>query len=233
MTATISLDRTIATQVDFLRVGTDVAATESLVRELQHGEDELAAQVGFVASSLHVSTEGAIVVWRQWADDASRRAGQLAGSQPAARARVERLGDHDRATYEAAFVHTSDGSPFSIDSSSGLATLIDLEVTDPTRQGAILEFNTTNSQAFTTQPGLHATAVLRGAEGTRIATYSQWQTVADWIAAVKTTAGGRIPALDAVQTVHDVNTVLQQVSREMGALPEYHAYDVVSVIGRR
>jgi hypothetical protein len=36
---------------------------------------------------------------------------------------------------------------------------------------------------------------------------------------------------NTVQTIQEVNTVLQNVGRETGAIPEYHAYRVTSVIG--
>lgn len=231
MRAAISSASSVVTQVDFIRAGTDDAETDPLVRELRRGEDELAGTPGLLASSLHVSDDGAIVVWRQWADDASWRASGTGTSGPAGGGRAGRLGQRDTATYELAYAHTRDGGPFEIEPGSGLATLIDLEVTDPSRQRSILEFNTANSRAFSAQPGLRATAVFRGRDGTRIATYSQWETVGDWIAAVKTAAGGRISALNAAGTVQDVNAVLQEASREMGALPEYHAYGVVSVTG--
>jgi hypothetical protein len=231
MKAAISSDSSVVTQVEFVRVGVDDSGLEALVRELQRGEDELADRAGLLASSLHVSEEGAVIAWRQWADDASWRASGTGTSRPAGGTRVERLGPRDTATYELAYAHTRDGGPFEIEPGSGLATLIDLEVTDPSRQRNILEFNTANSRAFSAQPGLRATAVFRGRDGTRIATYSQWQTVGDWIAAVKTAAGGRIPALNAAWIVQDVNAVLQEASRAMGALPEYHAYRVVSVTG--
>jgi hypothetical protein len=231
MKAAISPDSSVVTQVDFIRAGTDDAGTEALVRELRRGEDELAGTPGLLASSLHLSEEGAIIAWRQWADDASWRASGTGTSRPAGGQRAGRLGPRDTATYELAYAWTRDGSPLSIEPGSGLATLIDLEVTDPSRQQNILEFNTANSRAFSAQPGLRATAVFRGRDGTRIATYSQWESVGAWIAAVKTTAGGRISALEAAETVQDVNAVLQEASHEMGALPEYHAYQVVSVTG--
>jgi hypothetical protein len=118
----------------------------------------------------------------------------------------------------------------SIEAGSDVATLIDVEVTDPERQGQILEFNVANSEAFSAHPGLRATAVLRGRGGPRIATYSQWGRVEDWIAAVKANAGGRVPGIEAIETVPDINAVLQEASREMGALPEYHVYRVAAVI---
>jgi hypothetical protein len=231
MKAAISPGSSVVTQVEFIRAGTDDGETEALVRELRRGENELAGRPGLLASSLHVSEDGTVIVWRQWADDASWRASGTGTSRPAGGKRVERLGPRDTATYELAYAHTRGGSPIEIEPGSGLATLIDLEVTDPSRQRTILEFNAANSRAFSAQPGLRATAVFRGRDGTRIATYSQWQTVGDWIAAVKTVAGGRIPALNAAGTVQDVNGVLQEASRQMGALPEYHAYRVVSVTG--
>jgi heme-degrading monooxygenase HmoA len=226
----ISSDPSAVTQVDFTRASTDDTEAEALVRKLRHGEDEAAGRPGLLSSSLHVSDE-TVIVWRQWADDASWRASGGDESRPAGGGRVERLGPRDIATYELAYAHARDGGPFSIEPGSGLATLIDLEVTDPSRQRNILEFNTANSRAFSAHPGLRATAVFRGRDGTRIATYSQWETVGDWIAAVKTAAGGRIPGLEAAQTVQDVNAVLQEASRAMGARPEYHAYQVVSVTG--
>jgi hypothetical protein len=229
MKAAISPGSSVVTEVEFIRAGTDDGGTEAVVRELRRGEDELAGRPGLLASSLHVSEEGAVIVWRQWADDASWRASGTGTSRPAG---GERLGPRETASYELAYAHTRDGGPFEIEPGSGLATLIDLEVTDPSRQRNVLEFNAANSRAFSAQPGLRATAVFRGQDGTRIATYSQWETVGDWIAAVKTVAGGRIPALKAARTVQDVNAVLQEASREMGALPEYHAYQVVSVTGR-
>lgn len=229
MKAAITSDSSVVTQVEFIRTGTDDGGTEAVVQELQRGEGELAGRPGLLASSLHVSDDGTVIVWRQWADDASWRAGGTGTGGPAGGDRVERLGPRDTATYELAYAHTRGGGPFDIEPGSGLATLIDLEVTDPSRQRDILEFNIANSRAFSAQPGLRATAVFRGGDGTRIATYSQWETVGSWIAAVKTAAGGRIPALSAAGTVQDVNTVLQEASREMGALPEYHAYQVVSV----
>jgi hypothetical protein len=50
-------------------------------------------------------------------------------------------------------------------------------------------------------------------------------------AAVKATAGERVPALRDVNTLDEVNAVLQGVGREMGNVPEYHAYRVTSVMG--
>jgi hypothetical protein len=229
MRATISSDRSVVTQVDFIRTGTDDAGTGALVAELQRGEDKLAGRPGLLASSLHVSDDGAVIVWRQWADDASWRASGTGTSRAAGAERAGPLGPRDTVTYELAYAHTRGGGPFAIEPGSGLATLIDLEVTDPSRQRDILEFNTANSRAFSAQPGLRATSVFRGRDGTRIATYSQWETVGDWIAAVKTAAGRRIPALSEARTVQDVNAVLQEASRPMGARPEYHAYRVVSV----
>jgi hypothetical protein len=233
MRAAISSDSSVVTQVEFIRAGTDDAGAGALVRELQRGEDELAGRPGLLSSSLHVSDDGAVVAWQQWADDASWRASGTGTSRLADGKQAGRLGPRDTATYEFACAWARGGVPLWIEAGSGMATLIDLEVTDPARQRDILEFNIANSRAFSAQPGLRATSVFRGRDGTRIATYSQWETVAGWIAAVKTTAGGKIPALDAASTVQDVNAVLQEASRAMGARPEYHAYRVVSVTGPR
>lgn len=233
MKVAIAADSSVVTQVEFIRAGMGDGRTQAVLGELQRTEDELTGRPGLLAGSLHVSEDGAVIAWRQWADDASWQASGTGTSRAADGGRVERLGTRDAATYELAYARTRGGGVFEIEPGSSLATLIDLEVTDPSRQRNILEFNTANSRAFSAQPGLQATAVFRGRDGTRIATYSQWETVGDWIAAVKAVGGGRIPAIETAGTVQDVNTVLQEASREMGARPEYHAYQVVSVTAGR
>jgi hypothetical protein len=204
-------------------VGADDRGTEDLLQALERSAHAPAAEPGFLAASLHVSDDATIVIWKQWADDASRRA-----SHPRQGGEVQR----DIATHQPVYVRTAGGGLLPIEAGSRVATLIDVMVTDPARQKATLGFNIANARALAEQPGYRSTAVLRGRDGTRAAAYAQWDRVEDWLAAVKTTGGERLPALRAAGTIQELNAALREASREMGSIPEYHAYRVTAVIDR-
>jgi len=146
MTATIGSTDSGLTEVQLLRVGGDDGETKALLHALERSAHALAAEPGFLTASLHVSDDATIVIWRQWAGDASWRASRTNTSRQGEGEEVQRhVAQRDIAAYKSVYVNTASGGPLSIEVDSRVATLIDVMVTDPARQGATLDFNSANA----------------------------------------------------------------------------------------
>jgi len=135
MTATIGSTAIGLTEVQFLRVDGDDGETKALLQLFERSAHALAAEPDFLTASLHVSNDATIVIWRQWADDASC----------ASRTNTSRQGEGEEvqrhvAAYKSVYVNTASGGPLSIETDNRVATLIDVIVTGPARQGATLDF---------------------------------------------------------------------------------------------
>jgi quinol monooxygenase YgiN len=151
MTATFGSTDFGLTEVQLFRVGGDDGETKALLQALERSTHALAAEPGFLTASQHVSDDATIVIWRQWADDASWRASRTNTSRQDECKEVQRhIAQCDIAAYKSVYVNTASGGPFSIEANSRVATLIDVMVTDPTRQGATLDFNIANPPAACT-----------------------------------------------------------------------------------
>jgi heme-degrading monooxygenase HmoA len=231
MNATISVGEHGITEIELVRLRADRSSGQALLQTIERETRSLAAEPGFVAASLHLSDDATVVACLQWDDERSAKTARASASHPEA-APVEEPGDVDLAAYDVAYVQARDGESIEIQPKSNVATLIDVMAVDPERQAEILKFNIANSEGFSSEPGFRSTSVLRGRDGTRIATYSQWDRVEDWIAAVKARVGESLPALEHAETVQEVNAALQGPGRQIGAVPEYHAYRVTAVIDR-
>ncbi|HZD68387.1 MAG TPA: antibiotic biosynthesis monooxygenase [Actinomycetes bacterium] len=225
MNPTIATDEQAMIEIELVRPGS-TAGSQAVLRALDRDTRSLAAEPGFVSGSLYLSDDETIVACLQWTDEKAAKAARAHDGQ------TEQLGEVDLAAYEVAYVRARDGERIEIDPDAEHATLIDvMRLDDPARQAETLEFNIANSQGFAGQPGFRSTSVLRSLDGSRIATYSQWERVEDWIAAVKARAGESLPALELAESVEDVNAALAEPGRQIGAVPEYHAYHVVSIAG--
>jgi quinol monooxygenase YgiN len=141
MTATIGSTASSLTEGQLFRVGGDDGETKALLHALERSAHALTAEPGFLTASLHVSDDATIVIWRQWADEASWRASRQGEGEEVQRHVAQR----DIAAYKSVYVNTASGGPLSIEADSRVATLIDVMVTDPARQGATLDFNIANA----------------------------------------------------------------------------------------
>jgi heme-degrading monooxygenase HmoA len=230
MNAAIAAGEHGITEVELVRASADRSSGQELLQAIEQEARSLAAEPGFVAASLHLSDDLTVVACLQWDDERSAKTARARASHPE-HAPVEQPGEVDLAAYDVAYVQARDGNRIEIQPESGVATLIDVMAVDPDRQAELLKFNIANSDGFSKEPGFRSTSVLRGRDGTRIATYSQWDRVEDWIAAVRARAGESLPALEHAETVQEVNAALLEPGRQIGAVPEYHAYRVTAVIG--
>ena len=153
MTATIGSTAIGLTEVQVLRVDGDDGETKALLHALERSAHALAAEPDFLTASLHVSNDATIVIWRQWADDASWRASRTNTSRQGEGEEVKRHVD----AYKSVYVNTASGGPLSIEADNRVARLIDVIVTGPARQGATLDFNIANAPiACTTGSGSSA-----------------------------------------------------------------------------
>jgi hypothetical protein len=216
--------RNVLTELELLRLNSCRSKTNEQLRGvLEDRIDSLAHTPGFQGAALHQSDDGLAAAWIWWTDEASRRSAR-------AEARDNDGAMSEVAAYETAAVDVRDGGPLRIDAAARFVTLIDVFATNPASQRETLGFNAKNTEALAAQRGWRATVLLRGRDGTHVATYSQWDRVEDWIAAVKTVAGDVLPDLKNAGTTAAVNAALAKRGRDMGAIPEYHAYRVSSIV---
>lgn len=214
-----------STRIELLRTGP--GGQDATARGLGEANRVLAGEPGFVSVALHRSTDGgAVVNYLQWEAEA--------GDVPnVARSVLDgSAGEPDDHLYSTVHAHTIDGGLLEIREGFSKATIIDVILTTPEQQEGALRFALRNGRTFAEQPGYLATGVLRGHDGDRIGTYSQWESVDHWLAAVRAIQGENLPGLASVDTIEELNEVLQQSSEGQAAFPEYHAYEVVSVVSR-
>jgi hypothetical protein len=224
-TAILAPDGAGVVEIELVRPRASEAESRELLKAVERDTRSRAAEPGFLSGCVHISDDETIVACWQWADD---------GAASTARAHdgiTEQLAETDVAAYEVAYVHARDEDRITIEAGGDYATLIDvMRLDDPSRQAETLELNIMSSEGLSSQPGFRSTSVLRGRDGTRIATYSQWERVEDWIAAVRSRAGQDIAGLEDAESVDDVNAALEKAGHQTGVVPEYHAYRVTSVI---